>query len=169
MRGEMLGLGNNGVVRSKAFTLRASHISKPHLSTEIGVFSKVFFDAAPTRIAREVKHRRKDHVYTGGARLSRDSRACLLCECRIPCCRQIDRRRKDCPIVESVQPFFDKDRRDPQAIVPYHPFLNGISLLRRGVEIMDSANPHVAPKLCGFLRKKNSRRGSMCFIYALVY
>ena len=67
--GKMLGLSDHSVIGIEALALRALDIGQAKPSAQIRIFAKIFFHAAPARIAGKVQHRRQNHVGSGRARL----------------------------------------------------------------------------------------------------
>src|SRR6516164_6546072 len=101
--GEVLGLGNNGVIGIEALALRAAHVGETHLSCEVWIFAVVFFDSTPAWLAREVENGRKHHVNAGGAHLGGDGRTGSFNDLWIPCGGESDRRWEDGSLIETVQ------------------------------------------------------------------
>ncbi len=62
---EVFGFGNDGVVARERIPLGSLNIGESELSGEIRVFAEVLFHASPARFARQVEHRRKNHVHSG--------------------------------------------------------------------------------------------------------
>lgn len=155
MTGEVLRLGHNGVVGVEAITLRATHVREAELTGKKWVLAEVFFDAPPAGLARYIKNRREDHVHARSARFCRNSGAGLLRDLGIPGSSKIDRCRKNRAGVETVQALLDKERRNAKAIVCDHPTLDGVCLLRCGIQIMDGAHTQIAPNTLRLLRKED--------------
>src|ERR1700761_6287911 len=144
--GKVFGLRDDGVVCVEAFTLCAAHVGEAELPSEIRIFAKVFFDAAPAWITCQVEDGPEDHSDPCGARLCGDSGPGLLRDLRIPRGGEIEGRGKDSAGIEAVKAFLDKERRNAETIVSDHPLLDGVGLLRRGIEVMNAAHAEVPPK-----------------------
>ena len=164
MAREVFGLCDDGVVCVEAFPLRAAHVGETKLSGEIGIFAKVFFDAAPARIARQIEDGPEDHIDAGGARLRGDRSAGLLGDLRIPRSGEIERRGKDGAGIEAVKAFLDKERGNTEAIVRDHPFLDGVGLLGRGIEVMNATHAEVPPKALRIAGKKDGVHRRVCVV-----
>ncbi len=87
---------------------------------------------------------------------------------RIPRGRQIDRRGKDRSRVESVQALLNEKSGNAETIVRDHPVLDGVRLLRRGIEIVNAADAEISPESLRFLRQKDGIGCHMILANALV-
>ena len=162
--GEVLGLGDNGVIAVKTVALRTTYVGKAKLAGEVWIFAEVFFNTPPARIAGEIEHGPEDHCDAGGACLRCDGSAGLLCDLRVPCGGEIDRGGKYGASIEAVQTFFDKESGDAQTIVRDDPLLDAVGLLRRGIEVMNTADPEIAPEALRLFSKEDGIRRRVCIV-----
>ncbi len=169
MSGEVLRLGHNGVVGVETVALRATHVGEAQLTGEVRIFAEILFNAPPAGLASNVKNRRQDHVNTGGARLCRNGSASLLGDLGIPGGSKVDGRGKNRAGVEAVQALLDEEGGNAETIVCDHPALDGVGLLRCGVEIVDGAHSQVAPEALRLLRKEDGIECRMCIVCVLVH
>ncbi len=82
--GKMLRTGDHAARTPEIRSLKAAHLRRRHRRAEIRVFSRALHDPAPTRIARNVDHRRKGPVNAHSAGLARRHALGLLHNLRIP-------------------------------------------------------------------------------------
>src|SRR5258705_646257 len=91
-------------------TLKSAHLCCGHQSTEIGVFAGAFNNASPTRVARNIDHRRKRPVNADGARFAGSNALRPLHHFRIPRSSHANWHRED--RVKTVNDVKAEDKRN---------------------------------------------------------
>ena len=162
--GKVLGLGDHGVIGSEALALRALDIRQAELPAQVRVFAKILFHPAPAWIAGDVQHRPQNHVGSGRARLSSDGRASLVRNFGVPRCGQVERCREHCAIVISEQSLLNEDCGNAEPVMFNYPFLDGVRLFRRGIEIVNTADAQRAQQCLCFIRLKERIGRGVCAV-----
>src|ERR1051326_1905049 len=113
----MLGASEDLIGRAVISTLKTTHARRSKRSTQKRIFTGAFADASPTRIASDIKHRRKRPAYAVIICLLRGHGSRSLSHHRIPTTRFAERDRKDRAVtVNGVEP---KQQRNLQARLVY--------------------------------------------------
>src|ERR1041385_9497898 len=90
----MLGASEDLIGRAVISTLKTTHARRSKRSTQKRIFTSAFADASPTRIASDIKHRRKRPAYAVIICLLRGHGSRSLSHHRIPTTRFAERDRK---------------------------------------------------------------------------
>ena len=103
-------------VDQERIALQARDRRDAHARGQKRIFAIGLFGASPTRIARDVEHRRENLAGTGRSRFISRSGKDLVHQFRIPRARQAQRLRKTGAAVlhESVQRFSHEQRRNAE-------------------------------------------------------
>ncbi len=81
---EMLGAGDDVARTAEIGALEAANLRGSHRGPEIGILAGTFDNAAPTRIARDVDHRRERPMQADSTRLGRGDRLAILGDLGVP-------------------------------------------------------------------------------------